>query len=213
MNEVAVVVVDYTSSANAAAKNARYIAHREERTVGRVVGVRGLGDRYRVSGTDVAIGRLRADGVGLARPRFYRLKLTTSDEIAGRLSRLGPARSEEVLHRAARRAVQSITEGLQGVVAVHGNGGDGRPFGHPHVHVLLSPRYENGLAVSGFSADRLKSAWARAVELELPRDGARLAERMARAGAMSVRAIGVASAVERGSSGELADRDSIRRSR
>src|SRR5581483_7129843 len=106
------------------------------------------------------------------RARFYRLKLTCTDEQARRIARLGPVGSEDVLRRAADRAVRRLAPRVEGVLAVHGNGGDGRPFGHPHVHVTLSPRDSDGRRVDQLVMARLDAAraeWAQSLEHELTR--------------------------------------------
>jgi hypothetical protein len=47
---------------------------------------------------------------------------------------------------AVDKTLRGTLRGAQGVFAVHHHGGVGRPA-HPHVHAILSPRFENRMVV------------------------------------------------------------------
>lgn len=59
--------------------------------------------------------------------------------------------------------------------AVHQHGGHGRPA-HPHVHALLSPRFENrmGVHLSPVRIQRIKERWEQEVLADLQRQERRL---------------------------------------
>lgn len=136
-----------------------YISHREEGLVG---GQRrelfGIGERYRaLRGDESAIRRaLRDDSRGLRSPVFSRFILTVDNKTAERFSRLEGSVSERVLRDAIDKTFRGTVRCAQGVFSVHQHGGFDRPA-HPHVHALLSPRFENGMAVHispNFGGDR-----------------------------------------------------------
>src|SRR5439155_939002 len=72
--------------------------------------------------------------------------------------------SERVLRDAVEKTFRGAARGAQGVFAVHQHGGHDRPA-HPHVHALLSPRFENRMAVhiSPVRIQRIKERWEREV--------------------------------------------------
>jgi hypothetical protein len=145
----------------------RYIAHREEGlTDGRAREICGIGARYRaLRGDEPAIRRaLREDGRGLRSPVYFRFILTVDNPTAGRFQRLDGHLSERVLRDAVERTFRGAARGAQGVFAVHQHGGMNRPA-HPHVHALLSPRFENGMPVhlSPVRIQRVKERWEREV--------------------------------------------------
>jgi hypothetical protein len=126
-----------------------YVAHREERLPG---GQRrelfGIGTRYRELGGDEAavVRQLKQDAHGLREPRYFRAKLTVDDPAAQRLARLSPAHRELVLRDVVEKAFRGALRTAQGVFVVHENERGNRPFGNPHVHVLLAPRLTTGEA-------------------------------------------------------------------
>ena len=127
----------------------RYIAHREEGlTDGRRRELYGIGDRYRASrGDEPAIRKaLREDARGLRNPVYFRFILTVGNAAAERFRRLDGTFCDRVLRDAVEKTFRGAARGAQGVFAIHQHGGQGRPA-HPHVHALLSPRFENGMAV------------------------------------------------------------------
>src|SRR2546422_5444480 len=73
------------------------------------------------------------------------------------------------------KTFRGALRGAQGVFAVHHHGGAGRPA-HPHVHALLSPRFENRMAVhiSPARIQRIKERWEREVLAGLQRQERRL---------------------------------------
>lgn len=156
----------------------RYIAHREEGlTDGRRRQIYGIGERYRaLRGDEPAIREaLREDGRGLRSPVYFRFILTVDNPTAARFQRLDGHLSERVLRDAVEKIFRDAARGAQGVFAVHQHGGMNRPA-HPHVHALLSPRFENGMAVhlSPVRIQRIKERWEREVLACLERQERRL---------------------------------------
>jgi hypothetical protein len=156
----------------------RYIAHREEGlTDGRRRELHGIGERYRaLRGDEPAIRKaLREDGRGLRNPAYFRFILTVDNPTAKRFQRLDGHLSERVLRDAVERTFRGAARGAQGVFAVHQHGGHDRPA-HPHVHALLSPRFENRMAVhlSPVRIQRVKERWEREVLAGLQRQERRL---------------------------------------
>lgn len=155
-----------------------YIAHREEGlTDGRRREIYGIGERYRaLRGDERAIRQaLREDGRSLRSPVYFRFILTVDNPSATRFGRLDGHVSERVLRDAVVRAFRGAARGAQGAFAVHQHGGMDRPA-HPHVHALLSPRFENGMPVhlSPLRIQRVKERWEREVLAGLQRQERRL---------------------------------------
>src|SRR5258706_11226832 len=147
--EMFFVEARYHRSPDRAAGQVRYIAHREEGlTDGRRRELYGIGDRYRaLRGDEPAIRQaLREDGRGLRNPAYFRFILTVDNPTAQRFQRLDGFLSERVLRDAVEKTFRGAARGAQGVFAVHHHGGVDRPA-HPHVHAVLSPRFENQMAV------------------------------------------------------------------
>jgi hypothetical protein len=156
----------------------RYIAHREEGlTDGRPRELYGIGERYRAfRGDEPAIRKaLREDGGGLRNPAYFRFILTVDNPTAERFQRLDGYLSERVMRDAVEKSFRATARGAQGVFAVHQHGGQDRPA-HPHVHALLSPRFENRMAVhiSPVRIQRIKERWEREVLAGLQRQERRL---------------------------------------
>lgn len=156
----------------------RYIAHREEGlTDGRRRELYGIGDRYRaLRGDEQAIGKaLRQDARGLRNPVYFRFILTVDTAAAERFRRLDGPFCDRVLRDAMEKTFRGAARGAQGVFAIHQHGGVGRPA-HPHVHALLSPRFENGMAVhlSPVRIQRVRERWEREVLVGLERQERRL---------------------------------------
>jgi len=162
-----------------AAGQVRYIAHREEGlTDGRRRELYGIGDQYRaLRGDEAAIREaLRADGRSLRNPVYFRFILTVDNPTAERFKRFDGHLSERVLRDAVERTFRGAARGAQGVFAVHQHGGQNRAT-HPHVHAVLSPRFDNGMAVhiSPVRIQRIKERWEREVLSGLERQEQRLA--------------------------------------
>jgi hypothetical protein len=150
-----------------ASAQVRYIAHREEGlTNGQRRELYGIGERFRaMRGDEQAIRKaLREDARGLRKPAYFRFILTVDNPAAARFQRLDGHICERVLRDAVEKTFRGTARGAQGVFAVHQHGGQGRPA-HPHVHALLSPRFENRMAVhiSPVRLQRIKERWEREV--------------------------------------------------
>jgi hypothetical protein len=161
-----------------AGEQVRYIAHREEGlTNGHSRELFGIGERYRAfRGKEPAIRKaLRDDGRGLRSPVYFRFILTVDNPTAERFKPFDGRLSERVLCDAVEKTFRGAARGAQGVFAVHQHGGKGRPA-HPHVHALLSPRFENRMAVhiSPVRIQRIKERWEREVLSGLQRQERRL---------------------------------------
>jgi hypothetical protein len=155
-----------------------YISHREEQLrEGRTRPLYGIGERYRaLRGDERAIKlALARDAEGLRRPVFFRLKLTVDDKAAQRFARLGPTTVERRMRDATDRLFRGILRDAQGVYAVHQHGGLNRPS-HPHVHVQLGPRFQDGtpIHISPERIAKLKLRWEHEVLRELDRQERRL---------------------------------------
>jgi len=155
-----------------------YISHREERlTDGRRRELYGIGERYRaLRGDEKAIrNAFRDDGRGLRNPVYFRFILTVDNPTAERFKRFDGQLSERVLRDAIEKTFRGAARGAQGVFAVHQHGGQDRPA-HPHAHALLSPRFENRMAVhiSPVRIQRIKGRWEREVLYALARQEHRL---------------------------------------
>lgn len=168
----------YHRSPDRAAGQVRYIAHREEGlTDGRRRVLFGIGERYRaLRGDESAIRRtLRDDARGLRNPAYFRFIMTVDNPTATRFTRLDGLQTERVIRDAIDKTFRGSLRGAQGVFAIHHHGGMGRPA-HPHVHALLSPRFENGMAfhISPVRIQRIKERWEREVLAGLQRHERRL---------------------------------------
>jgi len=168
----------YHRDPSRAGAQVRYIAHREEGlTDGQRRELYGIGDRYRaLRGDERAIRKaLREDGRGLRNPAYFRFILTVDNPTAARFQRLDGHLSERVMRDAVEKTFRSAARGAQGVFAVHQHGGKDR-LAHPHVHALLSPRFENRIPVhiSPVRLLRIKESWEREVLRGLERQERRL---------------------------------------
>jgi hypothetical protein len=168
----------YQRSPDRAAAQVRYISHREEGlTDGRRRELFGIGERYRaLRGDEPAIRRaLRDDARGLRNPAYFRFIMTVDNAAAERFKRLDGLQPERLIRDAVDKTFRGTLRGAQGVYAVHHHGGVGRPA-HPHVHALLSPRFENRMAVhiSPQRIQRVKERWEREVLAGLQRHERRL---------------------------------------
>jgi len=101
--------------------------------------------------------------------------MTVDNPTAERFKRFDGRLSERILRDAVDKTFRGGARGAQGVFAVHQHGGQDRPA-HPHVHALLSPRFENGMAVhiSPVRLQRIKERWEREVLYGLERQERRL---------------------------------------
>jgi hypothetical protein len=163
----------YHRDPSRASAQVRYIAHREEGlTDGQRRELYGIGERYRaMRGDEHAIRKaLREDARGLRNPVYFRFILTVDNPAAERFQKLDGYLCERVLRDAVQKSFRGAVRGAQGVFAVHQHGGRGRPA-HPHVHALLSPRFENQMAVhiSPVRLQRIKERWEREVLTTLQR--------------------------------------------
>ena len=161
-----------------AAGQVRYIAHREEGlTDGQRRELYGIGERYRLMRGDETVIRkaLREDGRGLRNPVYFRFILTVDNSAAERFQRLDGHLCERVMRDAVEKTFRGAARGAQGVFAVHQHGGQGRPA-HPHVHAVLSPRFENRMAVhlSPLRIQRIRERWEKEVLIGLQRQERRL---------------------------------------
>jgi hypothetical protein len=168
----------YHRDPSRAGAQVRYMAHREEElTDGQRRELYGIGDRYRaLRGDERAIRKaLREDGRGLRNPVYFRFILTVDNPTAARFQRLDGHRSERVMRDAVEKTFRSAARGAQGAFAVHQHGGKDR-LAHPHVHALLSPRFENRIPVhiSPVRIQRIKECWEREVLRSLERQERRL---------------------------------------
>jgi len=168
----------YHRDPSRAGAQVRYISHREEGlTDGRRRELYGIGERYRaLRGDEPAIHRtLREDGRGLRSPVYFRFIMTVDNPTAERFRRFDGHLSERVLRDTVEKTFRGAARGAQGVFAVHQHGGHDRPA-HPHVHALLSPRFENRMAVhiSPVRIQRIKERWEREVLSGLQRQERRL---------------------------------------
>ena len=147
----------------------RYISHREEQLPeGTTRPLYGLGPRYRqLQGDEAAlIRRLREDAAGLKEPHFFRIKLTVDDALAARIMSLPAKHREWAVRDAVEHTFRGALRDAQGVFVVHYHGGANRPFGHPHAHVTLSPRLQDGAAFSYIPRPmlaRFKDRWAQEI--------------------------------------------------
>jgi hypothetical protein len=155
-------------------KGIAYISHREEGLPGgRTRTLYGIGDRYKaLRGDEAAIIRqLWDDRRNLRSPVYYRAKLTIDDQAARRLLSVPEQYRERVIRDAVDRTFRTALRHSQGVYVIHLHGGASRPYGHPHVHVRLSPALANGRRFF-LRPERLaifKRTWEREVQRSLDR--------------------------------------------
>ena len=118
---------------------------------------------------------LREDARGLRNPVYFRFILTVDNPAAERFRRLDGTFCDRVLRDAVEKTFRGAAQGAQGVFAIHQHGGQGRPA-HPHVHALLSPRFENRMAVhlSPVRIQRIRERWETEVLRGLQRQERRL---------------------------------------
>ncbi len=139
------VEAHYHHNPKRAADQVRYIAHREEGLRdGQRRDLYGIGPRYRAfRGDERAIRTaLVQDARGLRNPVYFRFILTVDNRTAERFARLDGRLAERVLRDSVDKTFRGAARGVQGVFAIHQHGGEDRPA-HPHVHALLSPRFED----------------------------------------------------------------------
>lgn len=168
----------YHRDPSRAGAQVRYIAHREEGlTNGHRRELYGIGERFRaMRGDEPAIRKaLREDARGLRNPVYFRFILTVDNPAAERFRKLDGYLCERVLRDAIEKTFRGAARGAQGVFAVHQHGGQGRAA-HPHVHALLSPRFENRMAVhlSPVRIQRIRQRWEKEVLVGLQRQERRL---------------------------------------
>ncbi len=168
----------YHRDPSRAGAQVRYIAHREEGlTNGHRRELYGIGERFRgMRGDEPAIRKaLREDARGLRNPVYFRFILTVDNPSAERFRKLDGYLCERVLRDAVEKTFRGAARGVQGVFAVHQHGGQGRAA-HPHVHALLSPRFENRMAVhlSPVRIQRIRERWEKEVLVGLERQEHRL---------------------------------------
>jgi hypothetical protein len=168
----------YHRDPSRAGAQVRYIAHREEGlTNGHRRELYGIGERFRtMRGDEPAIRKaLREDARGLRNPVYFRFILTVDNSAAERFRKLDGYLCERVLRDAVEKTFRGAARGAQGVFAVHQHGGQGRTA-HPHVHALLSPRFENRMAVhlSPVRIQRIRQRWEKEVLVGLQRQERRL---------------------------------------
>jgi hypothetical protein len=168
----------YHRDPSRAGAQVRYIAHREEGlTNGHRRELYGIGERFRaMRGDEPPIRKaLREDARGLRNPVYFRFILTVDNPAAERFRKLDGYLCERVLRDAVEKTFRGAVRGAQGVFAVHQHGGQGRAA-HPHVHALLSPRFENRTAVhlSPVRIQRIRQRWEKEVLVGLQRQERRL---------------------------------------
>ena len=168
----------YHRDPSRAGAQVRYIAHREEgMTDGHRRELYGIGERFRgMRGDEPAIRKaLREDARGLRSPVYFRFILTVDNPAAERFRKLDGYLCERVLRDAVEKTFRGAARGAQGVFAVHQHGGQGRAA-HPHVHALLSPRFENRMSVhlSPVRIQRIRQRWEKEVLVGLQRQERRL---------------------------------------
>src|SRR5262245_43900399 len=172
---VFVVLVRYGGRDRGVRAGVSYISHREEALPqGRTRELFGMGDRYRaLCGDERAIAKLlRDDGAHLKDPRYFRFVMTVDDATARKLGRLSRLGRERTVRDAVERTFRGTLRLAQGTFVLHEHGGKDRPWGHPHVHVHLSPILVNGQAYRRIPPLRLaafKMRWERDLKRELAR--------------------------------------------
>jgi hypothetical protein len=115
------------------------------------------------------------DGRGLRNPVYFRFILTVDNRTAERFARIDGRLAERVIRDAVGNTFHGATRGVQGVFAVHQHGGEDRAA-HPHVHALLSPRFDDKSPVhlSPRAIQAVKQRWEREVLRGLERQERRL---------------------------------------
>ncbi len=172
------VEAKYHNSPKRAGEQVRYIAHREE---GLQRGERrelyGIGARYRtLRGDEAAIHRaMIEDARGLKKPVYFRFIFSVDDRAAERFARRDEHLAQRVIRDAVEKTFRAAARGVQGVFAIHQHGGVQR-VAHPHVHALLSPRFEDRSPVylSGRTIQKIRTQWEREVLRGLDRQEQRL---------------------------------------
>ena len=172
------VEAKYHHNPKRAADQVRYIAHREEGLRdGQRRDLYGIGQRYRAfRGDERAIRQaLVEDARGLRNPVYFRFILTVDNKTAERFARLDGRLAERVLRDAVDKTFRGAARGVQGVFAIHQHGGEGRPA-HPHVHALLSPRFEDRSPthLSPRAIQAVRERWEREVLRGLERQERRI---------------------------------------
>jgi hypothetical protein len=172
------VEAKYHHNPKRAADQVRYIAHREEGLRdGQRRELYGIGPRYRAfRGEERAIRKaLVEDARGLRNPVYFRFILTVDTRTAERFARLDGRLAERVLRESVDKTFRSAARGVQGVFAIHQHGGEDRPS-HPHVHALLSPRFEDRSPthLSPRTIARVRERWEREVLRGLERQERRI---------------------------------------
>jgi hypothetical protein len=172
------VEAKYHHNPKRAADQVRYIAHREEGLRdGQRRELYGIGPRYLAfRGDEHAMRRaLVEDARGLRNPVYFRFILTVDTGTAERFARLDGRLAERVLADAVRKTFRGAARGVQGVFAIHQHGGEDRPA-HPHVHALLSPRFDDRSPthLSPRTIQAVRGRWEREVLRGLERQERRI---------------------------------------
>ena len=172
------VEAKYHHNPKRAADQVRYIAHREEGLRdGQRRELYGIGPRYQAfRGDEKAMRKALADDArGLRNPVYFRFILTVDTHTAERFAHLDGHLAERVLADAVRRTFRGAARGVQGVFAIHQHGGEDRPA-HPHVHALLSPRFEDKSPthLSPRAIQAVRGRWEREVLRGLERQERRI---------------------------------------
>jgi hypothetical protein len=172
------VEAHYHHNPKRAADQVRYIAHREEGLRdGQRRDLYGIGRRYRAfRGDERAIRKaLVQDARGLRNPVYFRFILTVDNRTAERFARLDGRLAERILRDSVDKTFRGAARGVQGVFAIHQHGGEDRPA-HPHVHALLSPRFEDKSPthLSPRAITNVRERWEREVLRGLERQERRI---------------------------------------
>lgn len=174
-----VVVSSYHRSAARAGRYVSYMVHREERLPdGQTRELHTVGERYRALEREAPTPRaledavrrqLVADGRGV-KPVYHTPVFTVNDQAAAVLRAMPRDVAEQRLRAALRAALRSTAHGrrLEGAYVVQWHGGKDRP-GHPHVHVILSPRNSAGRPtyLGQRHLDRMREAWGHELDRSL----------------------------------------------
>jgi hypothetical protein len=168
----------YHHNPKRAADQVRYIAHREEGLRdGQRRELYGIGPRYRAfRGDEGAIRKaLVEDARGLRNPVYFRFILTVDNRTAERFARLDGRLAERVLRDSVDKTFRGAARGVQGVFAIHQHGGENRAA-HPHVHALLSPRFQDKSPthLSPRAIQAVRERWEREVLRGLERQERRI---------------------------------------
>jgi len=168
----------YHHNPKRAADQVRYIAHREEGLRdGQRRELYGIGPRYRAfRGDERAIrNALVEDARGLRNLVYFRFILTVDNRTAERFARLDGRLAERVLLGSVDKTFRGAACGVQGVFAIHQHGGEDRAA-HPHVHALLSPRFQDKSPthLSPRAIQAVRERWEREVLRGLERQERRI---------------------------------------